>query len=202
MIEPIEFELLCCGELSGEGCVGFRNALFLLVDEGLTEGEEKPVAVGDEDVVEEFAEFRVIGGRHVLLNRAKEICIGPPLVSDELGHQGNHGRNLAVSGRLACRRIEITTMCEFFAGDRVRVADEFFWACGATGTIAAPPDAVVSISGRWDNDLTRQEKSALGTHTVYWVWFDEPQLDAEGDGPFRGGSIWARKLSLLPPTLH
>lgn len=90
----------------------------------------------------------------------------------------------------------------FAAGDRVRVADDFFWACAATGTVAAPPDNVVSISGHWDNDLARQEKSALGTHTVYWVWFDEPQFDAEGDGPFRGGSIWASKLILLPPTLH
>jgi hypothetical protein len=54
------------------------------------------------------------------------------------------------------------------AGDRVRVANNFFWAQGATGTISPPPDAVTAISGTWDESLTRQENSALGTNTVYW----------------------------------
>ena len=84
---------------------------------------------------------------------------------------------------------------KFQAGERVRVADDFFWARGATGTVAAPPPEVVSLSGPWDEGLTRQEKSALGTNTVYWIWFDEPQLDADGDGPYGGGSIWESALS-------
>jgi len=29
------------------------------------------------------------------------------------------------------------------------------------------------------------------------VWFDEPQFDADGDGPFRGGQIWESALTLL-----
>ena len=78
----------------------------------------------------------------------------------------------------------------------MRVSDDFFWAKGATGTISAPPDAVTSLSGAWDEALTRQEVSALGTHTVYWVWFDEPQFDANGDGPYSGGQIWESALSL------
>lgn len=82
-------------------------------------------------------------------------------------------------------------------GDRVRVSDDFFWAKGATGTISKPPDAVTAISGAWDGELTRQENSALGTNTVYWVWFDEPQHDADGDGPYRGGSIWESALTIL-----
>jgi len=85
----------------------------------------------------------------------------------------------------------------FSSGDRVRVSDEFFWAKGATGTISAPPDAVATLSGLWDANLTRQEVSALGTHTVYWVWFDEPQFDADGDGPYGGGQIWESALSLV-----
>ncbi|MGD0348342.1 MAG: hypothetical protein ABSA85_16385 [Terracidiphilus sp.] len=83
------------------------------------------------------------------------------------------------------------------AGDRVRVSDEFFWAKGATGRIAVPPSAVTALSGPWDNDLTRKEKSALGINTVYWVWFDEPQYDADGDGPFRGGQIWESALTVI-----
>jgi len=85
----------------------------------------------------------------------------------------------------------------FSAGDRVRVAGDFFWAKGATGTVSAPPDAVTTISGPWEEGLTRREVSALGTHTVYWVWFDDPQHDADGDGPYRGGQIWESALTLL-----
>jgi hypothetical protein len=86
----------------------------------------------------------------------------------------------------------------FFAGDRIRVSHDFFWAKGATGTISTPPDAVTAISGAWDGGLTRQEASALGTNTVYWVWFDVPQHDADGDGPYSGGQIWESALTLLP----
>lgn len=85
----------------------------------------------------------------------------------------------------------------FSSGDRVRVSDDFFWAKGAKGTISPPPDAVTTLSGAWDGDLTRQETSALGTHTVYWVWFDEPQFDADGDGPYSGGQVWEGALTLL-----
>ena len=91
-------------------------------------------------------------------------------------------------------------MTKFVEGDRVVVSGDFFWATGATGTVARAPSEVTSLSGPWDNGgLTRQEVSALGENTVYWVWFDEPQVDADGDGPYRGGSIWAsalRRLSL------
>jgi hypothetical protein len=85
----------------------------------------------------------------------------------------------------------------FSAGHRVRVSNDFFWAKGATGTISAPQDAVINLSGPWEGGLTRQERSALGMHTVYWVWFDEQQFDADGDGPFRGGQIWETALSLM-----
>ena len=85
----------------------------------------------------------------------------------------------------------------FAAGDRVEISDEFFWAKGATGTVSLPPDEVTAISGPWSGGLTEQEDSALGTNTVYWVWFDEPQHDADGDGPYSGGCIWQSALTRL-----
>jgi len=86
---------------------------------------------------------------------------------------------------------------KFSAGDRVRVAGDFFWAKGASGNVSAPQDEVARISGPWEEGLTRREVSALGTNTVYWVWFDEPQHDADGDGPSRGGQIWESALTSL-----
>jgi hypothetical protein len=82
-------------------------------------------------------------------------------------------------------------------GDRIRDSDDFFWALGATGTIAEPPGPVTAISGVWDGNLTRKETSELGTNTVYWVWFDEPQFDFDGDGPYRAGSIWESALTMV-----
>jgi hypothetical protein len=88
-------------------------------------------------------------------------------------------------------------MSQFSANDRIRISDDFFWAKGATGTISHPPTEVTSISGSWDGGLTRQEHSELGRATVYWVRFDEPQLDAEGDGPYRAGSIDESAMTLI-----
>jgi hypothetical protein len=91
---------------------------------------------------------------------------------------------------------------KFVVGDRVRISVEFFWARGASGTIARPLQTVTGISGEWEGGLTREETSALGTHTVYWINFDEPQYDADEDGPYRAGSIWEEALTLLTRTVN
>jgi hypothetical protein len=91
-------------------------------------------------------------------------------------------------------------MATFTAGDWVLISPDFFWAKGAAGTISTPPPEVTMLSGPWDEDLTRQERSALGEATVYWVWFDEPQLDADGDSPYRGGCIHEGAMTLIPKT--
>jgi hypothetical protein len=85
----------------------------------------------------------------------------------------------------------------FSLGDRVVIAEDFYWAKGTLGTVSDPPPEVISISGPW-NGLTRSQTTALDRETVYWVWFDEPQRDADGDRPYRGGSIDVNALSLLP----
>jgi hypothetical protein len=91
----------------------------------------------------------------------------------------------------------------FSIGDRVYISPSFFWAKGATGRVSQPPDQVITLSGPWDNDgLTHQEQSALGEATVYWIWFDEPQLDADGNGPYRGGCVWESALSLVSQISH
>jgi len=91
---------------------------------------------------------------------------------------------------------------KFSPGDRVLVSDDFFWAKGATGTISAPPAEVTSVNGPWDGGLTRIERSALGEAIVYWVWFDEPQRDAEGEGPYKGGCIHENALTSIARTAN
>ena len=86
---------------------------------------------------------------------------------------------------------------KFSFGDRVLISSDFFWAKGATGTISRPPLEITTLSGAWDGDITRIEHSALGEALVYWVWFDVPQFDVDGDGPFRGGQIWECALTLI-----
>jgi hypothetical protein len=60
-------------------------------------------------------------------------------------------------------------MPKFSPNDRVLISKSFLWAKGATGTITEPPLEIVAVSGPWDENLTRQEESALGVNTVYWV---------------------------------
>jgi hypothetical protein len=78
------------------------------------------------------------------------------------------------------------------------VSDSFFWAKGATGTINPPPREVTELFGLWEEGISSIEKSALGEHRVYWVWFDKPQRDAEDDGPYRAGQIWETALDRYP----
>ncbi|SHF86547.1 ferrous iron transport protein A [Streptoalloteichus hindustanus] len=35
---------------------------------------------------------------------------------------------------------------------------------------------------------------------AYWVAFDEPQRDADGDGPYRKAQIWGRYLKPVPSS--
>jgi len=96
------------------------------------------------------------------------------------------------------RQISETTPVntKFFNGARVTVSLDFFWAKHATGTISSPPPEVTALRGPWQGGLTRREVTALGTNTVYWVLLEEPQFDADGDGPFRGGQIWESALTI------
>ena len=60
-----------------------------------------------------------------------------------------------------------------------------------TGIIDNPPDfarRLVETESPW-NGHHRFVKGVRGMIEFYWVWFDEPQYDPDGDGPFRGGEI-------------
>jgi hypothetical protein len=37
-----------------------------------------------------------------------------------------------------------------------------------------------------------------GLERAYWIWFDVPQIDGDGDGPYTHGTVLGRYLEVLP----
>ena len=85
----------------------------------------------------------------------------------------------------------------FSVSDRVRVSAEHHWAGGATATICLPPPSVISFASGWTG-LIRTVDSLRGPLEFYWVRFDEPQRDADGDGPYQEAEIEADALEGRP----
>ena len=78
------------------------------------------------------------------------------------------------------------------AGTRVRVRRDKEhgpgpWPAEPTGTV------VVGLDHTHFVDV----QAPVGVRRVYWVEFDEPQFDSEGDGPYHQAQILAVYLELL-----
>jgi hypothetical protein len=54
--------------------------------------------------------------------------------------------------------------------------------------VVEPPDAIVAMSDGW-RGLRREVPSLRGTLIFYWVRFDRPHHDADGDGPYSEAEI-------------
>lgn len=59
------------------------------------------------------------------------------------------------------------------------------WPAQPTGQVASPPEAVPVVNG---------------TVLTYWIVFDEPQLDVDGDGPYDRSQVPEKYLEVLEPT--
>lgn len=88
---------------------------------------------------------------------------------------------------------------KFHPGDRVRISTEHHWAQGTLGTIDEPPvfaQRLVEDESLWEG-CHRFVQGVQGPIEFYWINFDEPQIDQDGDGPYTGGEIEARMIELL-----
>lgn len=85
------------------------------------------------------------------------------------------------------------TFMEFSIGDRVRITDQNHWAKGALGTVTDPPELARCVGPGW-NEHTRTMVEDGAELTMYWVQFDSPQHDPEGDGPYDGSEVDSRFL--------
>ena len=72
----------------------------------------------------------------------------------------------------------------------VRVVCDEHWANGASGTIGRPPP---DAGSHW-NGCRRLINTDLGVIALWWVWFDQPQSDAEG--PHLGAPV--AEVNLIP----
>lgn len=91
LCEPVQFNTLGLVKPVADFFESFGNALLLFVEERLAQDQKHPVAVGDQDVMEQFAQLLVFAGRFVLLNGAQEAGVCPPLVPDQFIDHRHHG---------------------------------------------------------------------------------------------------------------
>ena len=86
---------------------------------------------------------------------------------------------------------------KYSQGDRVQISAAYHWAKGALGTGGPPPGPVVervSNEEAWAG-CRRVVAGFKGPIEFYWVAFDEPQIDADGDGPYASAEIQAEYLA-------
>jgi hypothetical protein len=77
---------------------------------------------------------------------------------------------------------------DFSPADRIRISEDYHWASGELGTVMQPPGYVVNFADGWDG-VYRKVSSLKGTLIFYWIKFDLPQMDSDGDGPYAEAEI-------------
>jgi hypothetical protein len=83
-------------------------------------------------------------------------------------------------------------------GERVQILGHWNWPQSCTGRISAPPELPDDLAGgvRWLG-CRRVVQGRKGPIEFYWVSFDEPQMDGDGDGPYLGGEVETEYLRRL-----
>lgn len=85
---------------------------------------------------------------------------------------------------------------QFSAGERVKISESYHWAKGVSGIIKEPEAIFKPWMEGWTG-YSKEEPSLRGLLTFYWVEFDTPQIDADGDGPYIEAAIDSEFLSYL-----
>jgi hypothetical protein len=84
----------------------------------------------------------------------------------------------------------------FLAGDRVKISESYHWAKGVLGTIKEPQDQLKPWLEGWVG-CSKEQTSLRGLRTIYWVEFDDPQIDNDGDGPYFAAEVDSEFLSIV-----
>lgn len=70
---------------------------------------------------------------------------------------------------------------QFTIGDKVKVADDWDWPGSPVGVVSSVPDPIMTLQGE---------------DYFYWVRFDPPARDSDGDGPYKSAQVLSRALIL------
>jgi hypothetical protein len=88
----------------------------------------------------------------------------------------------------------------FKTGNRVFIKGHWNFPNDCKATISNPPEIAINLIAN-ENDpwegIHRLVKGRKGPIEFYWVVFDEPQHDSDGDGPYSGGEVEAEYITLL-----
>ncbi|HEX8370019.1 MAG TPA: hypothetical protein VF604_15840 [Pyrinomonadaceae bacterium] len=84
----------------------------------------------------------------------------------------------------------------FTVGKKVKISDECGFAEGAVGTIAYPPKVSVLDEDFGDNYF-RKVQTLKGEKIFVRVVFDEPQFDADENGPYVEAEIGKDNLEII-----
>lgn len=79
----------------------------------------------------------------------------------------------------------------FKSGDKIIVEGDWNFPKTFSGTISEPPDTAVILaenSQPWSG-IQRFIKGRKNLLKYYWVKFDKPQYDSDGDGPYYEGEV-------------
>ncbi|WP_141398514.1 MULTISPECIES: hypothetical protein [Microbulbifer] len=79
----------------------------------------------------------------------------------------------------------------FNLGDHINMSGNWNFPNSATGVVAKYPQYVTDACGEEGSKdgFTRQVRGKNGPVTFVWIKFDEPQMDSDGDGPYREGEV-------------
>ena len=85
----------------------------------------------------------------------------------------------------------------FISGSRVQISVDHHWAKGASGTIADYPDYCLELLGgeRVICGCWSLVNTTSGQKKFYWIVFDRPQNDNDGDGPYSASEFPENELS-------
>lgn len=85
---------------------------------------------------------------------------------------------------------EWSAVARFKEGDRVRARQD---EEHGPGPWPSEPTGVLTTDGV-------EIESPMGSQRFYWMTFDEPQRDADGDGPYRSSQVNEIYLEPVPPV--
>ena len=77
-------------------------------------------------------------------------------------------------------------------GQKIRISPDFIWARSEIGVVSYPPSTLIEYD---ELGYARTVSCVEGPVLYYYIEFETPQFDSDGDGPYRGAEIPEKYLT-------